>query len=39
MRDELGEELGLGIAELDQGQGIESTIDESHGRDRAAVGL
>lgn len=39
MRDDLGEALDVGIAELDRGQGIESTIDEFMAEIDAAVGL
>jgi hypothetical protein len=39
MRDELGKALDVGIAELDQGQGIESSIDEFMAEIDAAVGL
>lgn len=39
MRDELGEALDVGIAELDRGQGIESSIDEFMAEIDAAVGL
>jgi len=38
-RDDLGEALDLGIAELDSGQGIESSIDELMAEIDAAVGL
>lgn len=38
-RDELGEALGVGIAELDRGQGIESSVDEFMAEIDAAVGL
>jgi hypothetical protein len=37
--DDLGEALDLGIAELDSGQGIESSIDEFMAEIDAAVGL
>jgi hypothetical protein len=39
LRNELGEALDVGIAELDQGQGIESSIDEFMAEIDAAVGL
>jgi hypothetical protein len=39
MRDDLGEALDVGIAELDRGQGIESSIDEFMAEIDAAVGL
>ena len=39
MRDELGEALDVGIAELDRGQCIESSIDEFMAEIDAAVGL
>lgn len=39
MRDELGKALDVGIAELDRGQGIESSIDEFMAEVDAAVGL
>lgn len=39
MRDKLGEALDVGIAELDSGQGIESSIDEFMAEIDAAVGL
>ena len=39
VRDELGEALDVGIAELDRGQGIESSIDEFMAEIDAAVGL
>lgn len=39
MRDALGEALDVGIAELDRGQGIESSIDEFMAEIDAAVGL
>jgi hypothetical protein len=39
MRDELGETLDVGIAELDRGQGIESSIDEFMAEIDAAAGL
>ena len=39
MRDELGKALDVGIAELDRGQGIESSIDEFMAEIDAAVGL
>lgn len=39
MRDEFGEALDVGIAELDRGQGIESSIDEFMAEIDAAVGL
>lgn len=39
MRDELGEALDVGIAELDRGEGIESSIDEFMAEIDAAVGL
>lgn len=38
-RDGLGEALDVGIAELDRGQGIESSIDEFMAEIDAAVGL
>jgi hypothetical protein len=38
-RDELGKALDVGIAELDRGQGIESSIDEFMAEIDAAVGL
>lgn len=38
MRDELGEALDVGIAELDRGQGIESSIDEFMAEIDVAVG-
>lgn len=37
--DELGAALDVGIAELDQGRGIESSIDEFMAEIDAAVGL
>ncbi|HEX3765793.1 MAG TPA: addiction module protein [Kofleriaceae bacterium] len=39
MHDELGEALDVGIAELDRGRGIESSIDEFMAEIDAAVGL
>lgn len=39
MRDELGEALDVGIAELDRGQGIESSVDEFMAEIDAVVGL
>lgn len=39
MRDELGQALDVGIAELDRGQGIESSIDEFMAEVDAVVGL
>ena len=39
MRDELGKALDVGIAELDRGEGIESSIDEFMAEIDAAVGL
>lgn len=39
MRDKLGEALDVGTAELDRGQGIESSIDEFMAEIDAAVGL
>jgi hypothetical protein len=39
MRDELGDALGVGIAELDRGQGIESSVDEFMAEIDAVVGL
>lgn len=39
MRDELGDALDVGIAELDRGQGIESSIDEFMAEIDAAAGL
>lgn len=39
MRDGLGEALDVGIAELDRGQGIESSSDEFMAEIDAAVGL
>lgn len=39
MRDDLGKALDVGIAELDRGQGIESSIDEFMAEIDAAVGL
>lgn len=39
MRDELGKALDVGIAELDRGGGIESSIDEFMAEVDAAVGL
>jgi hypothetical protein len=39
MRDELGEALDVGIAELDRGQGVESSIDEVMAVVDGAVGL
>jgi hypothetical protein len=38
-RDDLGEALDVGIAELDRGQGIESSIDDFMAEIDAAVGL
>lgn len=38
-RDELGAALDVGIAELDQGRGIESSIDDFMAEIDAAVGL
>ena len=39
VRDELGEALDVGLADLDRGQGIESSIDEFMAEIDAAVGL
>ncbi|HEX3473512.1 MAG TPA: addiction module protein [Kofleriaceae bacterium] len=39
MRDELGEALDVGIAELDRGEGMEGSIDEFMAEIDAAVGL
>ncbi len=39
MHDELGEALDVGIAELDSGQSIESSIDEFMAEIDAAAGL
>lgn len=38
-RDELGEALDVGIAELDRGQGLESSVDEFMAEIDAAAGL
>lgn len=38
-RDKLGEVLDVGIAELGQGQGIESSIDQFMAEIDAALGL
>jgi hypothetical protein len=39
VRDKLGEALDVGIAELDRGRGIESSIDEFMAEIDAALGL
>lgn len=39
MRDELGKALDVGIAELDRGRGLESSIDEFMAEIDVAVGL